>query len=316
MPASSAPAFASVASVAARLLVGDGAAGELFAQVAIWSACVAACRAVFPRPSGDAASLVSLTYCGATVAWAGVAVAAEVPSWPSNAFDFELGEHPWGAAFGIRWYLLFSVAYFSTDLVFDYDPRFVTHHVLSLAAMLTTWLVPGLQGSFAMTAGIAEIGGVAYHVSKLVRRDAVTWAYLWTYAGTRLVLFPALMLWLVVSLGVAHPLFLVRLWATSGTGVLVAINVKWCMKSWARFDRQLLERRAAAAAAELKNVCERAQSPPPCAATRDCDSAPCCGPKSPRPTVRVPASARAHFARPGESDAAAVGLVKAVANAA
>jgi multisubunit Na+/H+ antiporter MnhC subunit len=193
------------------------------------------------RSRADAASLVSLSYCASTVLYGAVALSRH--TWPENAFDFELH------GVGVDSFILFSVAYFATDLVFDWDPRFVAHHVLSLSAMVTTALAPPLQGAFVLTALIAEVGGVAFHVSKLVRRPWMTLLFLVVYSLTRLLAFPALLGWLLNSLLTRpRPVFV---WATLGTAGLAVINIRWCRMQWRRFLKERAVAHAALSPAKL-----------------------------------------------------------------
>jgi hypothetical protein len=140
---------------------------SLLGYLALWVGVVFACRALQRNSPKNAASLVSLTYCATTVLWSVGALSA-VPV-PSNPFDYDLSPAlelranatldaaaPASVmtlalsvplAMSMRDYILFSIAYFSTDLLFDWDPRFVAHHLLSLCAMVTTLLYPHLEVS-------------------------------------------------------------------------------------------------------------------------------------------------------------------------
>jgi len=173
----------------------------------------------------------------------------------------DLSEGPW---MGIREFIVFSVAYFSTDLYYDWDPRFVTHHLLSLSAMATTWMFPFLQGSFSLTAFIAEIGGVVYHLSKLVQRPWMTMTFLYVYAFTRVVMFPAFLAWLLRSLWANFQW--VKLWATGGTCLLVFINISWCRKQWLRFHPAFQGRHMAPTVGESDNLSLTASTASPLAA--------------------------------------------------
>eukprot|EP01006_Ploeotia_vitrea_P008960 TRINITY_DN21184_c0_g1_i1.p1 TRINITY_DN21184_c0_g1~~TRINITY_DN21184_c0_g1_i1.p1 ORF type:complete len:285 (+),score=78.53 TRINITY_DN21184_c0_g1_i1:99-953(+) len=213
------------------------------------------------------ASLVSLTFCVFTVVWGSAALwqtaatqheslTGRVVKWA--AFDnYLVTAAPW--RFSMIDYLLCSVAYMSTDLVFDYDPRFVAHHLLSISAMATTAAHPHLQGTFLMTAVIAEIGGVVFHVSKLVRRDWMTLTFLATYSFTRLVAFPAFIVWLLASLPQSPTL--INMWATFGTCALVLININWCSRQWRWYLRAKTPATATdSATADKQPHCQ--QSPP------------------------------------------------------
>jgi len=232
---------------------------DLLAWILLWCAVVRLIRRVVPAK--HAASVVSLvrlvasirhlvysimykftylscllrgqTYCATTVLWGSVTLLQT--AWPQYAFDFSLERHSEQATFGIRDFILFSIAYFATDMVFDPDPRFLVHHILSIAAMLTTSACTMLEGTFLITAVIAEVGGVMYHVSKIVQRDWMTRLFLYVYSLTRLVLMPVFIGWLV--LGLRHDFHWLYLWATSGTACLVGININWCFKQWARYHR-------------------------------------------------------------------------------
>lgn len=147
-------------------------------------------------------------------------------------FDFEISE---GNRTWVDSFLAFTIAYFSTDMIFDYDPRFITHHVLCILAVATTLVFPHLEGTFLITAMIAETGGVMYHVSKLVHRDAMTITFLYTYSFTRMVLFPLFLIWLLCGMMLnKKDVTVPNVWATAGTLVLVAINIRWSFTQWAR----------------------------------------------------------------------------------
>jgi len=173
------------------------------------------------------------TYCIVTVFWGSATLLRA--TWPKYAFDFSL-KTPKGATLGIDDFLQFSIAYFATDLVFDPDPRFVVHHVLTISAMVTVSACSTLQGALLLMAVMAEIGGVMYHMSKIVQEDKFTRVFLYVYSFTRLVLMPVFIGWLCV--GLHHDFRLSHLWATCGTGCLVALNVSWCLKQWARYHRE------------------------------------------------------------------------------
>jgi TLC domain len=225
--------------------------------LAIWSVIAAYWR-LTTASHKNAASLTSLTYCFATVCWT-VYLLTSYGRIPSNAFDnFELQHsslsetesnshyaekfsvaHPdtWYIVLSFESFLMFSVAYFSTDMLFDYDPRFVTHHVLSLLAMVTTWMFPNLQGAFTCTALIAEVGGVMFHVSKLIQRNWMTLTFLYVYSFTRVICFPLFLGWLISSLLTQPTVH--NIWATTGTAGLIGINVNWCRKQWMRYLRDI-----------------------------------------------------------------------------
>jgi hypothetical protein len=152
--------------------------------------------------------------------------------WPKYAFDFTLTSCT-SRGLDLEDFLLFSVAYFATDIVFDPDPRFLTHHLLSIAAMGTTWMCAQLQGTFLMTAVVAEVGGVAFHLSKMIQRRWMTLTFLFVYSFTRLAVMPVFISWLV--LGLMHEFRWLYLWASTGTACLVVINIRWCFMQWQRF---------------------------------------------------------------------------------
>lgn len=247
-------------------LSGNDVLSRFALYLAGWTVLVTVCRSAL-RSARKAAAAVSLSYCAAAVAWSCVTLAAE--TWPSNGFDFKLRELPLGPGCGIHSFLLFSAAYFASDLYFDYDTRFVAHHLLSLAAMVTTWAAPNLEGSFTVSIAVAELGGVAYHVSKLVRQDWMTRTYLVVYAASRLALYPALLVWLAASLGPAtEPLFFVNLWALSGTTVLVLINVQWCYRSFVRYAAEVRSRGGGGARAPRPLLAKASPPPTPQGSTK------------------------------------------------
>lgn len=86
------------------------------------------------RKSSHVPSLqVSLTYCGTTVVWGSCYLWQQ--AWPRNGYTFVLSGTT--TSLDILDFLAYSVAYFATDLIFDWDIRFVVHHLLSLSAMVS-----------------------------------------------------------------------------------------------------------------------------------------------------------------------------------
>ncbi len=87
-----------------------------------------------------------------------------------------------------------------------------------------------------MTALIAEIGGVMFHVSKLAQHRLAEVLFLVVYSITRMVAFPIFIAWLYRSIlftpAASTTTQAVNLWAASGTAVLVKINISWCLKQW------------------------------------------------------------------------------------
>ena len=204
--------------------------------VVVWVAIVFMWRSVCSTRS-NAASCVSLVYCASTVVWTGLILYGEAKKFPVHRpFDFQVSQQSRNY---IQAFLAYTIAYFSTDMIFDYDPRFVTHHLLSILAVVTTLLYPNLEGTFLMTALIAEIGGVMYHVSKLMQKDLMTIIFLYTYSFTRLVLFPPFIVWLVYGMWFNDEHRTVpNVWATLGTAVLVSINIRWSFIQWSRLYPQ------------------------------------------------------------------------------
>ena len=203
--------------------------------VLAWVAWAYSLRSVFKART--AAYLSSLTFCVCTVVWASLRLALHV--------DYDAPGFPWHGPFTFgadNPYMLFAIAYFTTDSILDWDVRFLLHHIVASGGFITGYFFPTLSFGVTVTALIAEIGGISYHCSRLASgtrlQQPAYLVFLFTYGATRTIGFIP---WCIYGwywmLAAPTPEFWLKLWGTTASTIITYINLQWLRQQYRRYRK-------------------------------------------------------------------------------
>eukprot|EP00164_Ancoracysta_twista_P004709 GFYU01006366.1.p1 GENE.GFYU01006366.1~~GFYU01006366.1.p1 ORF type:complete len:224 (-),score=57.08 GFYU01006366.1:184-855(-) len=134
--------------------------------------------------------------------------------------------------------MLWGATYFVTDSMLDPNPTFYMHHGLSALAFFITYCYPNLNGVLLPTVLIAEIGGLAYNLSKAFRGSVyevvARKAYFFIYAVSRVFFLLPWTIWLLCAYydrGINENYLANGISCFGAIGILY-INLVWLKKQW------------------------------------------------------------------------------------